>query len=111
MTEPAKADAVLVPAEEADVVALADAAGLDAAVLPVEAAGEVELELQAAAPATRRAPTAAMRHLEPVLIRRDIPVKRTIAPCPPLCGEQSRLRPLRCAPWPMRRGRTELIDQ
>jgi hypothetical protein len=42
---------------------------------------ELELELQAAAPTTRQAPTAAMRHLEPTLIRRDIPVKRIIAPC------------------------------
>src|SRR6201999_4131135 len=42
---------------------------------------ELPLELQAAAPASRQAPTAATRHLEPVDIRRDIPVKRTIAPC------------------------------
>ena len=42
---------------------------------------ELELELQAAAPITRQAPTAATCHLEPTLIRRDIPVKRTIAPC------------------------------
>jgi len=79
---------------------------------PVLAALELELplELQAAAPATRQAPTAAMRHLEPTLIRRDIPVKRTIAPCrlsavnspfsgPPLHGAAAR------------RTRTELIDQ
>ena len=65
MTDPAKADAVLVPAEEADVLALADAAGLDAAVLPAEV--EPPLELQAAAPATRQAPTAATCHLEPTL--------------------------------------------
>jgi hypothetical protein len=80
VTEPAKAVAVFAPAEEGDVVALAV---LEAAVL--EAAGraelELELELQAAAPATRQAPTAAIRHLEPALIRRDIPVKRIIAPC------------------------------
>jgi hypothetical protein len=42
---------------------------------------ELPLELQAAAPITRQAPIAAMRHLESTLIRRDIPVKRTIAPC------------------------------
>jgi hypothetical protein len=46
-----------------------------------EAAGvELELELQAAAPTTRTAPAAAIRHLEPALTRRDIPAKRTIAP-------------------------------
>ena len=68
------------PAEEGDVVALADVAGLDAAVLEAAGGAELALELQAAAPATRQAPTAAIRHLEPVLIRRDIPVKRSIAP-------------------------------
>jgi hypothetical protein len=41
---------------------------------------ELELELQAAAPTTRTAPAAAIRHLEPTVTRRDIPVKRTIAP-------------------------------
>jgi hypothetical protein len=83
------------PAEEGD-----DVAGVEAAVLDDDTGGaELELELQAAAPASRQAPTAATRHLEPVLIRRDIPVKRTIAPLPPLCGEQSRFRPLLCTLW------------
>jgi hypothetical protein len=83
VTEPAKAVAVFAPAEEGDVVALADVAGLEAGELAAVLAGEVELplELHAAAPATRQAPTAATRHLEPALIRRDFPVKRTIAPC------------------------------
>jgi hypothetical protein len=97
VTEPAKAVAVFAPPEEGDAVELApvavEAAEL-AAVLAAEL--ELELELQAAAPASRQAPTAATRHLEPVVIRRDIPVKRTIAPLPPLCGEQSRFRPLLC---------------
>jgi hypothetical protein len=100
VTEPAKADAVLDPAEVGDAVALPPVA-VEApelgAVLAAEL--ELELELQAAAPATRQAPTAAMRHRQPALIGRDIPVKRTIAPLPPLCGEQSRFRPLRCTLW------------
>jgi hypothetical protein len=62
-------------AELADVLAAGDAAA------GVELELELALELQAAAPITRQAPTAAMRHLEPTPIRRDIPVKRTIAPC------------------------------
>jgi hypothetical protein len=88
-------------AELAGALAGAELAGLEL---------ELPLELQAAAPATRQAPAAAMRHLEPTLIRRDIPVKRTIAPCrlsavnspfsgPPLHGAAAR------------RTRTELIDQ
>jgi hypothetical protein len=87
VTEPAKADAVLDPAEVGVAAAADAAAGLEAAELEaaLEAAGgaelELELELQAAAPASRQAPTAAIRHLEPALPRRDIPVKRTIAPC------------------------------
>jgi hypothetical protein len=83
VTEPEKADAVLVPAEEGCAVALAAALEVEAAELGAAGADELEvaLELQAAAPATRQAPTAAIRHLEPALIRRDIPVKRTIAPC------------------------------
>jgi hypothetical protein len=86
VTESAKADAVLAPAEEGDVVGLAAAAGLDAAELGaaggLEAAGgaELELELQAATPATRQAPTAIARHLEPAGIGIRIPVKRAIAP-------------------------------
>jgi hypothetical protein len=80
VTEPAKADAVLVPAEEGDAVPLAAVA----AELGAAGADELELELapelQAAAPATRQAPTTAIRHLEPPGIRRDIPVKRAIAP-------------------------------
>jgi hypothetical protein len=76
---------VFVPADEGVAVAVddadAEAAGLEAAALEVLAAElELELELQAAAPTTTTAPMAAIRHLEP-LIRRDIPVKRTIAPC------------------------------
>jgi hypothetical protein len=78
VTDPAKAVAVFAPAEEGDVVALADVPVLEAA---GGAELELALELQAAAPATRQAPTAAIRHLEPALIRRDIPVKRIIAPC------------------------------
>ena len=68
------------------------------------------LELQAAAPTTRTAPKAAKRHLEPTLIRRDIPDKRTIAPSrlsavnSPVSGPSS----ARCGG---RRWRTELIDQ
>ena len=71
------------PAEEGDAVVLDAAAGLEAAGLDDTGGVELELplELQAAAPASRQAPTAATRHLEPVDIRRDIPVKRTIAPC------------------------------
>ena len=70
-------------AADAEVAGELVAAGLLAA---AELAGaelelELELELQAAAPTTRQAPTAAIRHLEPTLIRRDIPVKRVIAPC------------------------------
>jgi len=81
VTEPENAVDVFVPAEEGVAVAVAAAPALEAA--GVEAAGgaELEFELQAAAPATRQAPTAAIRHLEPALIRRDIPVKRIIAPC------------------------------
>ena len=84
MTEPAKADAVLVPAEEGDAVALAAVAAGAAeagAVLADELELELAPELQAAAPATRQAPTTAIRQLKPPGIRRDIPVKRTIAPC------------------------------
>jgi hypothetical protein len=91
VTEPAKADEVFDPAEVGDAPVLEDPVLEDAG-----AELELALELQAAAPASRQAPTAATRHLEPVLIRRDIPVKRTIAPLPPLCGEQSRFRPLLC---------------
>jgi hypothetical protein len=77
---------VFVPAEEGVDVAVADAAGLDAAALEVLAAElelelELALELQADAPTTTTAPMAAIRHLEPPLIRRDFPVKRPIAPC------------------------------
>jgi hypothetical protein len=111
VTEPAKADEVFDPAEADDAVVL-DAAGLEAAGLEDTGGAELEppLELQAAAPASRQAPTAATRHLEPVLIRRDIPVKRTIAPCrlsavnSPVSGPSS-------ARWGWRRRRTELIDQ
>jgi hypothetical protein len=83
VTEPAKADEVFDPAEADDAVVLDAAAGLEAAGLDDTGGAELELplELQAAAPASRQAPTAATRHLEPVVIRRDIPVKRTIAPC------------------------------
>jgi hypothetical protein len=83
VTEPAKAADVLVPAEEGDAAALAAVAEVEAGELEAVLAGELELELelQAAAPASRQAPTAAMRHLEPPGILRDIPVKRTIAPC------------------------------
>jgi hypothetical protein len=92
VTEPEKADAVLVPAEEGDAVGLAVAAGLDAAELDAAeldgaeldgvAGAELELEpeLQAATPATRLPATAIVRHLERVLIGRRIPVKRAIAP-------------------------------
>jgi len=117
VTEPAKADAVLVPAEEGDAVPVpaeegAAAVEAEAAELEAVLAGgfELELELQAAAPATRQAPTAAVRHLEPALTRRDIPAKRTIAPCrlsavnSPVSGPSA----ARCG---RRRGRTELIDQ
>jgi hypothetical protein len=81
VTAPANAVAVFVPAEEADAVGPA-AAGEFEVEVEVEAGAELELELelQAAAPTTKQAPTAAMRHLEPTLIRRDIPVKRPIAP-------------------------------
>jgi hypothetical protein len=81
VTEWAKADAVFDPVEVGGAVPLADVAGLAAVLEAAGGALELELELQAAAPATRQAPTAAARHLEPVLIRRDIPVKRSIAPC------------------------------
>jgi hypothetical protein len=109
---------VFTPAEDGDVAGL-PAAALEAAELEAgetEAAGgtevelELELELHAAAPASKQAPTAATRHLEPALIRRDIPVKRTIAPCrlsavnSPVSGP-----PLHDADC--RRRRTELIDQ
>jgi len=82
VTEPAKAVAVFPPAEEGDEVALEpvldEAAELEVA---TEAAPVVlPLELQAAAPASRQAPTAATRHLEPVLIPRDMRVQRAIAP-------------------------------
>ena len=84
MTEPANAAAVFEPAE--DGVALVAAALADA-VLPCgaeEVAGgvavELDPELQAAAPASRQAPTAMARHLDPALIRVRIPVERTIAP-------------------------------
>ena len=81
MTEPANADAVLAPAEEGDAVPLA-AVAAEAAEVGAAGADELELapELQAAAPASRQAPTTAIRHLEPPGIRRDIPVKRAIAP-------------------------------
>ena len=73
---------MLVPAEEgvadADAAVLVAGAGLEAA---LELELEVELELQAAAPTTRMAPTAVTRHRERLLIRRDIPAKRAIAPC------------------------------
>jgi hypothetical protein len=64
--------------------ALADAVLAGALLGGAEVAGglEVELdpELQAAAPASRQAPTAMARHLDPALIRGRIPVERTIAP-------------------------------
>jgi hypothetical protein len=67
-------------AEEAADAELAGAlAGAELAGAELEL--ELELELQAAAPITRQAPTAATCHREPTLIRRDIPAKRTIAPC------------------------------
>jgi hypothetical protein len=84
VTEPANAVAVFVPAEEGDVVGPAAAAEFEVEVDGgAELELELELELQAAAPTTKQeqAPIAAMRHLEPTLIRRDIPVKRPIAPC------------------------------
>jgi len=91
VTEPANAAAVLVPAEVGVDTALAaddaalDAPGLEAPVPDVAAGADVELELdpelQAAAPARRQAPAATTRHLEPPGIRRDIPVKRAMAPC------------------------------
>ena len=68
-------------AADAEVAGELVAAGLLAAAELAGAELELELELQAAAPTTRQAPTAAIRHLEPTLIRRDIPVKRVIAPC------------------------------
>jgi hypothetical protein len=68
-------------AADAEVAGELVAAGLLAAAELAGAELELELELQAAAPTTRQAPTAAIRHLEPALIRRDIPVKRVIAPC------------------------------
>jgi hypothetical protein len=82
VTEPANAVAVLVPAEEGDAAGLAAAAEFEVEVEGgAELELELELELQAAAPTTKQAPTAATRHLEPTLIRRDIPVKRPIALC------------------------------
>jgi hypothetical protein len=115
VTEPAKADEVFDPAEVGDAPVLEDPVlevpVLEDPVLEDDGAElELALELQAAAPASRQAPTAATRHLEPVLIRRDIPVKRTIAPCrlsavnSPVSGPSS-------ARWGWRRRRTELIDQ
>jgi hypothetical protein len=87
VTEWAKADAVLVPAEEGDAVGLAGAEVAGGALVagPEVAGGaelelELEPELQAATPATRQAATAIARHLEPVLIGSRIPVKRAIAP-------------------------------
>jgi hypothetical protein len=71
---------------------------------------ELELELQAAAPTTRTAPAAAIRHLEPTLTRRDIPVKRTIAPCR-LSAVNSPVLGPSAARRGGRRGHTELIDQ
>ena len=68
------------PADEGDAVALAAVPELGAAVLGAELELELELELHATAPASRQAPAAAIRHLEPVLIRGDILVKRVIAP-------------------------------
>ena len=71
---------MLVPADEGDAVAVAAAPELEAAELAAEL--ELELELHATAPASRQAPApaAAIRHLELVLIRGDILVKRVIAP-------------------------------
>jgi hypothetical protein len=123
---------VAAAAEAAGELAGAELAGAELA--GAELAGaELELELQAAAPTSRQAPTAAMRHLEPALIRRDIPVKRIIAPCrlsavngepSTFCLSQSIGRPglhqneegsSRSGPSSARRGRrrrrTELIDQ
>jgi hypothetical protein len=82
VTEPANADAVLVPAEEgAALLAGAELAGAVAGGAEV-AGGALELdpELQAAAPAARQAPTAMNRHLEPALIRESVPAERPIAP-------------------------------
>jgi hypothetical protein len=81
VTEPAKADAVLVPADVGVAAALPDAAEPDAGELAavLGAVAELPLELHAAAPASRQTPTAAICHLEPALIRRDIPVERTMA--------------------------------
>jgi hypothetical protein len=74
------APVAVVGAEDAAGAELAGAlAGAEVAAAGVEL--ELDPELQAAAPATRHAPTAATRHLKPALPRRDIPVKRTIAPC------------------------------
>ena len=96
--------------------AAAELAGVLAAALVgvvfagVEPELEVEPELQAAAPTTRTAPKAAKRHLELILIRRDIPALRTIAPSrlsavnSPVSGPSSARRG-------GRRRRTELIDQ
>jgi hypothetical protein len=81
VTEPANAAAVLVPAELGDAELAAEEAALEAAVLAAEVELELVPELHAAAPATRQAPTAATCHLEPTLFRRDIPVKRAMAPC------------------------------
>jgi hypothetical protein len=85
VTEPANAAAVLVPAEVGDAELAAEEAALDAAELEVAPGADVELELvpelQAAAPTTTQAPRAIARHLEPPGFRRDIPVKRVMAPC------------------------------
>jgi hypothetical protein len=122
VTEWAKADAVLTPAEEGDVVGLAAVAGLEAAELEAAAGAELEVtggaelelelepELQAAAPITTQAPTAAMRHLEPPGIRRDIPVERIIAPFR-LSAVNSPVSGLPTARCGLRHWRTELIDQ
>jgi hypothetical protein len=74
---PLPADAGAEEAADAELAGALAGAEVPAAELELE----LELELQAAAPITRQAPTAAIRHLEPALTRRDIPVKRTIAPC------------------------------
>jgi hypothetical protein len=84
VTEPANAAAVLVPAELGDAELAADDAALDAAALEVAAGADDELELdpelQAAAPASRQAPTAMNRQLDPAVIRVRIPVERDMAP-------------------------------
>jgi hypothetical protein len=73
LPEDAGADEAAAGAE----LAGAELAGAEAA---AELELELPLELQAAAPTTRQAPTAATCHLEPALTRRDIPAKRAIAP-------------------------------